>query len=249
MRWISNIFVPKRLKPKAASEPVYSGPVSIERSLIVNDFVVAENEQYLFTPTFDLALINSDLEEKLDRINDKSIWLLEHHDRLKDINTSEDDYTFNVALNETELANFEKEHGEIPSDFRAFLKRFGWNKFPFYGSDQFKTWTISSELSFFHPISEDAPDFKSSLLLAPEWFTSEDIRTLQIADFGCGITYELLLDGPESGYVWCLDVANMATATPIFPLNPEIDRITAIDWLEYWLDLEINAFKKIGFKP
>jgi len=247
MVWFRNIFTSTGSKPKLGSEPENNALVAAERAMIVHDYMVAYDDSILFTPKLNPKNINSNLSSKLDRIFEKSTWLQNNHNKLNGIQTLDEEYSLNAALDESAIKDFEENFDSIPKDYRDFLILYGWNKFPFYGAHDFDIKPLNLEFS--HPITEDHPLFDPSFSTIPKWFQQEGLNTLLISDFGCGIYYCLFLNGPEAGNVWRLDEANTGLASPIFPLNNGLERVKAVDWLEYWLDLEIKAFKKIGIKP
>ena len=212
--------------------------------MILHDFCVADDYSVLSTPKLDLENIGSDINSKLDRILTKSNWLSNNCGKLAGILASSDDYELNQSLDTKTVETFEKTHGKLPDDYKAVLLAYGWNKFPFYGVRDFIIKPLN--LNYTHPIGPNDPLSKTSHAKAPVWYRKDPANALLVSDFGCGIYYCVLLTGPEAGNMWCLDVANTGEAHPIFPLNAEIERVKTVDWLEYWLDLEISTFKTIG---
>src|SRR5262249_16350551 len=141
-----------------------------------------------------------------------------------------------------------------PNDYRRFLLEVGdggagpaWG---LYGLERkslaLDAATISErfEHAFPHVVAWKTPAF-------PHMCDDDDqvVGTLPIDDFGCGIEFILILNGPERGNIWLDDRANCYGVAPVVMLDGKIywpndapDGGTHVDfytWYNTWLDEEI----------
>ncbi|MBE7682346.1 SMI1/KNR4 family protein [Paenibacillus sp. P13VS] len=66
---------------------------------------------------------------------------------------------------------------------------------------------------------------------------------LRISDFGCGISMNLVLNGPCSGEIWTDDRANRGGIYPDHYFG-NTERLHFLDWYELWLDRSIHELNE-----
>lgn len=69
-----------------------------------------------------------------------------------------------------------------------------------------------------------------------------DFGRLNTADYGCGVTISLIVNGQEKGNMWTDDRTNDAGLYPTTELGNKT-KITFLDWYELWLDNSIEEIQ------
>lgn len=156
---------------------------------------------------------------------------------------------------EAELAWFEQQHGiQLPEGYRTFLLRVtNGGAGPFYGLLRLESGRVDDidypdagrllDPSQPFPHTEpwnlentsglDHAEFETEYF-APKWANG----LLRIANYGCGISVNLVVNGPDYGKIWVDDRANDGGFYPDHLLGNQ-QRIEFLDWYELWLDQSI----------
>lgn len=168
----------------------------------------------------------------------------------------------NAVMTEQSLGEFELEHHiKLPEGYRDFLKYMGnGGAGPYYGLEPLgnglfmdldykdRSGKINPSLEFGFtdawnlPISkyEDTiTDEEYELLIQkreqeyfdPKWTNG----LLRICNFGCGVSINLVVNGPEYGHIWVDDRCNDGGVYPDHYFGNK-ERLGFLDWYELWLD-------------
>lgn len=185
----------------------------------------------LFTPT--LSNPNRLVSDKLTDIVKKISFVkdMSHQYELEYLMNGVMGVDTTRSKTEDEIVAFETKHGiKLPGAYREFILKTGFELHPYYEPKS-------------EPYHLDLPFGASEEhgLSTPDWYDGLDKQVLRISDYGCGIYFVLLLNGPEMGHVWIEDGANTGIAGPVIPDNVGIDRTGFLDWYDYWLDILITA--------
>lgn len=154
---------------------------------------------------------------------------------------------------EPELAFFEQQHGiQLPSGYRQYLLTIGNGGMgPYYGLERFEA---SRNLDLDAPQAGAFTDpsqpftFTEAWNMAPETDPERQAEAdkdyhdpkwvhglLRVANYGCGISINLVVNGPEYGKIWVDDRVNRGGIYPDHLLqNPQ--RLEFLDWVELWAD-------------
>ncbi|GJM13163.1 MAG: hypothetical protein DHS20C12_15660 [Pseudohongiella sp.] len=172
-------------------------------------------------------------------------------------------YSLNETLSESEIASFEKDHSIIlPQDYRLFLLRVGnGGAGPYYGLERLEDALFADldnkeeservDPSTPFPLSEpwkmrfdgDEEDIAALKVFEEEYFAPKwETGLLRIANYGCGVWFNLIVNGPEFGNIW---VDDRAGDGGLFPDNyyGQTSRTTFLDWYELWLDESLHEAK------
>jgi hypothetical protein len=184
-------------------------------------------------------------------------------DHLRQIDTSRTvfgaeshQYQLNPCLGEAQVHEFEHTYGiRLPDGYRSFLQTIGnGGAGPYYG-------IIALELSLRDWCREEDPLYPSKAFPLREsldlyrlgseddfdqYMTSYYTQgTIDICDYGCGICFLLVVNGPECGNIW---VDDRASDGGILMLTQQIDqdiRVDFLTWYENWLDTSIRAVQGV----
>ncbi|MCR6489728.1 SMI1/KNR4 family protein [Amycolatopsis sp. OK19-0408] len=138
------------------------------------------------------------------------------------------EYRLGPPLPRAELAEFEARHGvTLPEDYRDFLLTVGGHGAgPYYGlyslgapecpdEDEWRAGFLSTPFPHtsgwnraeHHPVDNEIPDDR---YFDQRWITG----SLNVAHFGCGAYFRLVVAGPERGRVWFDDRASDGGISP-----------------------------------
>lgn len=199
------------------------------------------------------------MKSQLQQIKDKLLQLKVLDINLQVFGAQSHEYQFNPTKTEAELLAFEQEHNiKLPEDYRAFLKTLGnGGAGPYYGLEPLENgryvdldyqreeelidlsqpfphttaWNMDMDLE-----SEEAYDQQQELYYQDKWING----LLRIANFGCGIYINLVVNGQEHGHVWMDDRANGQGILPDSFYKGTQESLGFLDWYECWLDKELE---------
>lgn len=178
-------------------------------------------------------------------------------------------YNLNSKKSESQLIEFEKTNDiQLPTDYRNFLKLIGnGGAGPYYGIEQLEkgkfadldygdrgdTIDLSKPFKFTEKWNLDNDQFKDENgeirhdLKDSEYFKADWANgMLRVANFGCGVSINLIVNGEEYGNIWADDRCNDQGILPFQPKNRK--RIQFLDWYEEWLDDSLEPFTRIKNK-
>ncbi|HAA0651238.1 SMI1/KNR4 family protein [Listeria innocua] len=207
----------------------------------------------------------ADLQDRLARIQAKITALKEKDPDLNLFGSESHTYKLNEPLSNQTLTTFENEHQiTLPQDYRAFLEQIGNGGMgPYYGLETLTDGLCSSldykdekygvqTLSEPFPHTDDwnAPGYKEGMSDEDydAWqelcFQDKEVfGLLRIANFGCGVSINLVVNGPSYGEIWVDDRNNDNGVYPDFYFGNE-ERLGFLEWYELWLDKSIEEFEK-----
>ncbi len=174
-------------------------------------------------------------------------------------------YEFQAPLSDTSIRQFEKLHQiNLPSSYRIFLQQIGDGGMgPYYGLEPLEDGLFAS-LDYkdakygLQNLSQPFPHIDEwnlpgdvNNMSEEEYQTSEesyfqdDVANglLRIANFGCGVSVNLVVNGEAYGEVWVDDRCNSNGIYPDFYFGNE-KRLDFFAWYELWLDKSINELEK-----
>lgn len=170
---------------------------------------------------------------------------------------------FNKCLSNAEITAFERKFSiSLPDDYKYFLSEIGNGGFGCgYGLKPLEETVIDFKLED-KPIINLIQPFRYTKEWNEEWVYKIDwdndehptlkqvdnymdvhhiFGCLQIAHFGHGCTYLLVVSGSEKGHVW---FDGRADYSGIFPELVNEQKQTFIQWYLNWLNVEIEYIKK-----
>lgn len=197
----------------------------------------------------------------LDRIQAKIITLKEKDTALNLFGSKSHKYTFNQSLSNQTLTVFENEHQiTLPQGYRAFLEQIGNGGMgPYYGletladgicasldykAEQYGIQNLSKP--FPHTKEWNAPGYREGMsdedydAWQEQCFQEKEVfGLLRIANFGCGVSINLVVNGPSYGEIWVDDRNNDNGIYPDFYFG-NTERLNFLEWYELWLDQSIE---------
>lgn len=166
-------------------------------------------------------------------------------------------YHLNPVCREAELATFETKHQiTLPAGYRDFLSHIGnGGAGPYYGVAPLKYATCTDlgegevrDLSRPFPLQERWNfDFKT--YSDAEYDVYHDDKwidgLLYLGHYGCGITVNLVVNGPEYGNVWLDDRGHDNGIFPVsYSAYTSTTRCDFLGYYEHWLDEEIAGLSR-----
>lgn len=202
------------------------------------------------------------MEDQITRIQSKLKSLISLDTSRKIFGAFGHQYTLNPPKKEAEVEWFEQQYGvKLPPGYRAFLLQVAnGGAGPYYGM-------VRLEMSRAHSIDSPNP----SELLDPSkpfphteawnmadtpenqkeyeetYFTANMANgLLRVANYGCGISINIVVNGPDYGKMWVDDRGNDGGFYPDQLLGNE-QKLEFLDWYELWLDQSIaEVSSKVG---
>jgi hypothetical protein len=179
--------------------------------------------------------------------------------QLKVFGAERHQYELRPVASEQELAAFESQFRIVlPVGYRSFLLQLGnGGAGPYYGLEPFKnalfrdldyrdnTDLIDPSMPFAFEShwnlefrgdveSQEYSDFEQ------EYFDNKWANGLiRICNFGCGVSLNLVVNGPEYGNIWVDDRCNDGGLYPD-PYFGQKDRTEFLNWYELWLDRSLE---------
>ena len=200
------------------------------------------------------------ISQRLDRIVGKLDELRRQDEDLIAFGASKHRYQLNPPASEDEVAAFESKYGvRLPEGYRVFITTLGnGGAGPWYGLEplgngtyddlDFRSGAIDPGRPFPHEAAwnldfenlggsnDDVSDDDAYESLMEEYFDPRWVQGLiRIANYGCGVTLNLVVNGSEYGNVW---VDDRGSDGGIYP-DPYFDRTERTDfltWYETWLE-------------
>lgn len=179
-------------------------------------------------------------------------------------------YKLNACILTEELRRFEALHNiKLPREFITFYTTIGnGGAGPFYGLEPLEN-MLFSDLDYkradsllnpshpflhtqpwniqFEPTIEEEDDEalydKEREAFYNTYYSNDQMNgVLAICNYGCGISINLVVNGPEYGYMWTDDRGNEGGIYPSGELGNQ-EKIRFLDWYELWLDNSITEAK------
>jgi len=207
--------------------------------------------------------------ERIKDIKNKIIELKKLDRRYSTFGSNRHKYELNKPKTEVEIKKFERVNNvSLPTEYRNFIKAIGnGGAGPYYGLEKIEKglyadlelgdragkvdlskpfqftekWNLGNE-EFTDEEGEIRNDLKDAEYFKPEWANG----MLRIANFGCGVSINLIVNGEEYGNIWADDRCNDQGILPFQPNG--LNRIKFLDWYEQWLEESLNPFNRIKDK-
>lgn len=192
--------------------------------------------------------------ETVQRIKDK-LRRLKKADKTYGVFGSEKHkYKLKGTLPEKTIRQFEESFSiELPDDYCQFLREVGnGGAGPYYGLEPLENGRYAD---LHHKDANDLinPSFPfqhtSYWNFEDDQFVPENEDTyfdnkwvdgvLRISDFGCGVSMNLVVNGPEYGNIWVDSRVNDGGIFPD-PFFKDDGRISFLEWYEFWLDQSLK---------
>lgn len=195
--------------------------------------------------------------ERIEQIRNKLLALKEIDKRHSTFGANRHKFELNKTKSELKIKQYESSNEiTLPVEYRNFLKFVGnGGAGPYYGleklergkfsdldggissgcinlSKRFKfteQWNLNND-DYKDVNGEIRYDLKDKEYFKPDWADG----MLRIANFGCGVSINLVVNGSEFGNIWADDRCNEQGILPFQPNNKE--RVQFLDWYEQWLD-------------
>ncbi|MFN8398011.1 MAG: SMI1/KNR4 family protein [Bacteroidia bacterium] len=173
-------------------------------------------------------------------------------------------YALNPPKKEPEVAWFEQQNGiKLPEGYRAFLLQVAnGGTGPYYGLLRLESTRLhdidypdaskmlDSRQPFPHTEAwnlDDTPENEQAF--EEEYFAPKQANgLLRMANYGCGISINMVVNGPDYGKMWVDDRANDGGFYPDHLLGNE-QRLEFLDWYELWLDQSIAEISAKASEP
>jgi hypothetical protein len=206
---------------------------------------------------------------QLERIKEKLERLKELDGKRAVFGSESHDYHSNHCLQISTIKDFEVKHDvDFPEDYVLFLTKIGnGGAGPFYGIEPLENilyvdldlkgeerldpskpfrhrenWNML--FSPTHSLDENEDLYYSERDTFDEnYMSSQHIEgSIRICNYGCGIFINLVVSGPEKGYVWTDGRADDKGIYPSIELG-NTDKIKFLDWYELWLDKSLEILQ------
>ncbi|MBK8968010.1 MAG: SMI1/KNR4 family protein [Lewinellaceae bacterium] len=207
--------------------------------------------------------------ERIEQIRIKIEDLKKLDKRYSTFGSNRHKYEFNKSKSESELREFETNNSiTLPTEYRDFIKLIGnGGAGPYYGLEKLERgkyadldssgsgekidlskpfqftekWNLNND-QFKDENGEIRHDLKDSEYFKTDWANG----MLRIANFGCGVSINLIVNGNEYGNIWADDRCNDQGILPFE--TKDKNRIQFLDWYEQWLDNSLEPFIRIKNK-
>ncbi|MBF2461297.1 SMI1/KNR4 family protein [Listeria welshimeri] len=200
-------------------------------------------------------------QHQLDRIQSKITILKEKDIEMNLFGSKSHQYTFNQPLTNQTITAFENKHQiTLPQGYRAFLEQIGNGGMgPYYGLETLADGVFASldykekkygvqNLSepFPHTNNWNAPGYREGMSYE-DYLTWQELcfqdkevfGLLRIANFGCGVSINLVVNGSSYGEIWVDDRCSDNGIFPDFYFG-NTNRLHFLEWYELWLDQSIE---------
>ena len=197
---------------------------------------------------------------QIERIRHKIDELQTVDKNFETFGSSRHRYTLNDPISEVEILAFEHKHGiGLPLGYRDFLLQIGnGGAGPYYGLVSLSQ-SLCADLDY--PDANDLIDISKPFPHTEPWnldfsilpdeddeayYTIKDSfydnsfisGTLKVANFGCGISKILVVNGAEYGHIWVDDRSNDVGIYPETYFGVS-ERVDFLSWYEHWLDISL----------
>ena len=200
------------------------------------------------------------MDRAFPRIKAKLAELKQRDNGLRVFGATTHQYGLNRVIAENTLDSFERTHDiRLPEGYRDFLLTIGnGGAGPYYGLVPLE-YSLSSDIDSLSRIPEISPskpfrfteawnmEFDDSMDEEEYYEQKDEIYfdnkwadgLLRIANFGCGVSFNLVVSGPEYGHIWIDDRCNEQGIYPD-PYFGNRDHIDFLNWYELWLDQSLQ---------
>jgi len=199
----------------------------------------------------------------IDTLKNKLITLSQKDRSLLNFGASKHLYKLNPTLTETDINSFELKYQiRLPEEYRLFLQEAGnGGAGPYYGLeclfdstyqdldykikgeeiDPSKEFPFTKAWNIDYGDIESDEDFlkKENEYFDPKWANG----LLRIANFGCGVSINIVVNGPAYGSIWYDDRCSDAGIYPDEYFGKET-RIGFFEWYNLWLDSSLEKLNK-----
>jgi hypothetical protein len=200
--------------------------------------------------------------EQLERIKQKLELLKSKDNRLTNFGAQKHKYIFNKMVSQDTIEAFEKKYSiTLPDEYKSFLTQIGnGGAGPYYGLESLED-SLLEDLDYRETDRLTLPDQPFPLteawnidfdnLKEDEYTTLKDKEysdpkfksgLLRLANYGCGVSMNLVVNGPEYGKIWVDDRCNDQGLYPDNYFGNE-EKIGFLAWYEMWLDESLDQYK------
>lgn len=203
-------------------------------------------------------------KQQLERISEKLQNLRSLDTEMSLFGAENHEYVMERVWTPEEITGFEQKWKiTLPEEYRAFLLHVGsGGAGPYYGLEKPEdgVYVVIGYDNELNAISDPFPyveawnwevDWYDDSKEEEEWEALDhdyldpkrSAGLLRISDFGCGISMNLVLNGPCSGEIWTDDRANRSGIYPDHYFG-NTERLGFLDWYELWLDRSIHELNE-----
>lgn len=203
-------------------------------------------------------------KQQLERISEKLQNLRSLDAEMSLFGAENHEYVMERVWTPEEITGFEQKWKiTLPEEYRAFLLHIGsGGAGPYYGLEKPENgvYAVIGYDNELNAISDPFPyleawnwevDWYDDSKEEEEWEALDhdyhdpkrSAGLLRISDFGCGISMNLVLNGPCSGEIWTDDRANRSGIYPDHYFG-NTERLRFLDWYELWLDRSIHELNE-----
>ena len=209
-----------------------------------------------------------DIEERLARIAERLDEVRGLDRDLITFGAAKHRYRLNPPTSQQQVTAFESQYGiHLPEGFRAFVTQLGnGGAGPWYGLEplengilddlDLKSGAIDPGSPFPHETAwnldlerhdgsdDEPPDDDCHDSVVEEYFDPKWVQgAIRIANFGCGVSLNLVVNGPEYGNIWVDDRGNDGGVYPD-PFFGRTNRTDFLTWYEIWLERTESELEK-----
>lgn len=206
-----------------------------------------------------LNLLSCSMENQILRIRSKLNQLKANDPAHLLFGASKHRYSLGHTITEAETATFENRHAiDLPPGYRRFLLELGnGGAGPYYGLETLQD-SLYADLDYKIGLIDPAKEFPFTAAwnidfsdkdeaeytrLEDEYFDSKySDGLLRLANFGCGVSINLVVNGREYGNIWVDDRCNDGGIYPEVQFTKG-ERIDFLTWYERWLDQSLQKFE------
>lgn len=203
-------------------------------------------------------------KQQLERISEKLQNLRSLDAEMSLFGAENHEYVMERVWTPEEITGFEQKWKiTLPEEYQAFLLHIGsGGAGPYYGLEKPEdgVYAVIGYDNELNAISDAFPyveawnwevDWYDDSKEEEEWEALDhdyldpkrSAGLLRISDFGCGISMNLVLNGPCSGEIWTDDRANRSGIYPDHYFG-NTERLRFLDWYELWLDRSIHELNE-----
>lgn len=203
-------------------------------------------------------------KQQLERISEKLQNLRSLDTEMSLFGAENHEYVMERVWTPEEITRFEQKWKiTLPEEYRAFLLHIGsGGAGPYYGLEKPEggVYAVIGYDNELNAISDPFPyveawnwevDWYDDSKEEEEWEAMDhdyhdpkrSAGLLRISDFGCGISMNLVLNGPCRGEIWTDDRANRSGIYPDHYFG-NTERLRFLDWYELWLDRSIHELNE-----
>lgn len=203
------------------------------------------------------------MDKRIEMLLEKFLELKNLDKGLDIFGASNHKYILNEKLREEEIIAFESKYSiGLPKEYRDFLKHVGnGGAGPYYGLQTLAD-SLYADLDYKRPgelvdptvpfpfsepwnmkfdgASEDEEAYE---IFSAEYFSERwETGILRICNYGCGVSLNLVVNGPEKGNIWVDDRGNDGGIYPD-PFFEQTGKTSFIEWYMMWLDNSLSELR------